>query len=82
MQAGNVFAFVPDVSSAKTLYVGTIHFNILLGASKPESEQSLPDGFNTEVAGKGSQLWGSKTWASLIGQNGTLALRSFVVLVQ
>ncbi|KAG2090397.1 ABC transporter, partial [Suillus discolor] len=67
------------VSQEPNLYAGTIHFNILLGASIPESEvtqeeieaaccdanildfiQSLPDGFNTEVGGKGSQLLGGQ----------------------
>ncbi|KAG2107280.1 multidrug resistance protein 1 [Suillus discolor] len=67
------------VSQEPTLYSGTIHFNILLGAFKSESEvtqreieaacrdanilefvQSLPDGFNTQVGGKGFQLSGGQ----------------------
>lgn len=63
------------VSQEPTLYAGTIRFNILLGATKPESEvteeeienacrdanvldfiQSLPNGFETEVGGKGSRF--------------------------
>ncbi|KIM85661.1 hypothetical protein PILCRDRAFT_776681 [Piloderma croceum F 1598] len=67
------------VSQEPTLYAGTIRFNILLGAIKPDSEvtqeeieqacrdanildfiKSLPDGFGTQVGGKGSQLSGGQ----------------------
>ncbi|KAF8833201.1 P-loop containing nucleoside triphosphate hydrolase protein, partial [Paxillus ammoniavirescens] len=67
------------VSQEPSLYAGTIRFNVLLGATKPQSEvtqeeietacrnanildfiQSLPDGFETAVGGKGSQLSGGQ----------------------
>ncbi|KAF9242531.1 P-loop containing nucleoside triphosphate hydrolase protein [Melanogaster broomeanus] len=71
--------YISLVSQEPTLYAGTIRFNILLGATKPESEvtqedieaacrdanildfiQSLPNGFDTQVGGKGSQLSGGQ----------------------
>jgi ATP-binding cassette subfamily B (MDR/TAP) protein 1 len=80
------------VSQEPTLYAGTVRFNILLGATKPESEvtqeeleaacrdanildfiKSLPDGFNTEVGGKGSQLSG--------GQKRELGLTAIDVMI-
>ncbi|EKM49292.1 uncharacterized protein PHACADRAFT_201812 [Phanerochaete carnosa HHB-10118-sp] len=48
-------------SQEPTLYASTIRFNILLGATKPakkNSRPSLPDSFDAEVGGKGSQLSG------------------------
>ena len=69
----------PNSRSIQSLYVGTIRFNILLGATKPVDQvteeeilsacrdanilefiQSLPDGFETQVGGKGTQLSGGQ----------------------
>jgi ATP-binding cassette subfamily B (MDR/TAP) protein 1 len=88
------------VSQEPTLYAGSIKFNILLGANRPEEEisqeeivnacrnanilefiESLPDGFDTAVGGKGAQLSGGQKQRIAIARalirNPKVLLRAF-----
>ena len=77
------------VSQEPTLYAGTVRSNVLLGATEEVTEEqliqackdaniydfimSLPDGFETEVGGKGSQLSGVSVQAVPISHPGPKA---------